>query len=368
MPLLFVLLVCCVEPANVKFIPEPQKLVVDGMITNAPGPYEVKLSYTVGFDKVSLKKPVLNSGASIWIYDDLNNFEKLSEVSTGVYQTSKTGMQGKVGRSYYLKIITKFGREYRSAPQKMEAPGSITNVSFKYQAEGVKGNAPDEYVDALKILLDSKGNESGNNLFRWRWNTIFEARTFPELRLGQGATGPPFPFPEPCSGYVANGPGSNPPNIRKVAECTCCTCWPDNYSTASLVSHNRIIDGIEFKEIDLGNIPAETQQFYTNKYYVKVEQLSISEDAYDFWNLVEKQQSGQGNLFQPNSVRIKGNIQSITDPNEEVLGLFGVSGITSKEMYITSDLIPHKLLPLDTIKHACSDSFKSVLPVKPSFW
>jgi len=359
-PLLFILLGACVDPLKIELITSAPKFVVDGLITNDPGPYEVKLSYSTSLDN-TLKKAPTGAGATVWIYDNFNTSEKLSEVSPGVYQTNKNGIRGIAGREYYIRIKTKFGREYQSTPQRLEAAGEITNVSFQFQKDGLKSNAPGQYIDAIKILMDSKGNEKGDNLFRWRWNTIFEARTFPELRTAQ-LTGPPFPFPEPCSGYISNGS-----SITKVAECTCCICWPNNYSTKSLISHNRIIDGNEFEKIDLGNIPAGTQQFYA-KYYIKVEQLSLSEDAYDFWNLIEKQESGQGNLFQPNSVKVRGNIQSITDPEEEVLGLFGVSGITRKELYITPEVLPYKLPPLDTIKHDCSNSFQSVYTVKPSFW
>jgi hypothetical protein len=361
-PLVIVCLEACIDPLKIELLSGTQKFVVDGLITNDLGPYEVRLAYSTSLDNALRKTPTAK-GATVWIYDTSGSSEKLNEVSPGVYQTSATGIRGIVGRSYYVKIKTQANREYQSVPQRMTPGGEIENVSFDFQLNGVKDNDPGEYRDALKIVLDSKGVIGEQNLFRWRWYTIFEALTFPELRVNWNGE----PAPLPCSGYIPGGPFPNRYGITKVGECTCCICWPYNYSPSALISHNRVIDGIEFKKIDMGNIPAGPQEFY-KKYFLRVEQLSVSQDVYDFWNLVEKQESANGNLFQPNSIKIHGNVRSLNDPDEEVLGIFGVSGIARKEIYISPNELPYPLPPLDSIKDGCDVSFQRLTTVKPSFW
>src|SRR6478735_6310360 len=168
LPLLFILLEACVDPYKIKLLPVSQKFVVDGLITNDPGPYDVKLSITTGFDN-NLRIAPAATGASVWIYDNFNNVEKLSEVSPGLYRSSKTGIRGIVGREYYIKIKTKFGREYQSSPQRLVAAGEISSVNLEFTPEGilgVRGN-PGDYVDALKIIMDSKGVVGEKNLLRW---------------------------------------------------------------------------------------------------------------------------------------------------------------------------------------------------------
>jgi hypothetical protein len=365
-PLLFILLEGCVDPLKIELLPGTQKLVVDGLITNEPGPYEVKLSYSTSIDN-ALKKAVGVTGAAVWIYDNANHSEKLIEVSPGVYQTNKNGIAGVVGREYYVKITTKAGREYRSQSQRLTSAGEISTVGFEFQLDGLPGNTTGEYTDAVKILVDAKGVEKELNLLRWRWTTIYKVRSFPELRVNfPPSSSVPVPFPEPCSGYVAD-PSEQPRGIRQVSECTCCICWAYNYSPTALISHNRIIDGLEFKKVDLGKIPVGTQEFY-DKYYLNVEQLSVSEEVYNFWTLAEKQEAANGNLFQPNSIKVRGNIKSMNDPDEEVLGIFGVSGITRKELYISPAVVPYTLPPLDTIKQNCSGVLQNPSVLKPSFW
>jgi hypothetical protein len=381
---LFILIAACVDPLKIKLLPETNKLVVDGLITNEAGPYEVSRSYSLGFDNTTLKKPTMVTGASVWIMDDLGNSEKLTEESSGIYKTSINGIQGTVGRAYSLKIKTASGHEYQSDPQRLTPSGEINDVSFEFVSQGLKGNKPGQYIDALRILVDAHGAEGERNLMRWRWTYVYRARTFPEFKttsqVFQASNGQFFwsvtPIPEACSGYVRdpNVPplfnSQYPPQgfgTKKVAECTCCECWPFGYNTLPFISHNRVFDGLEFRDVDLGLIPATSMPFY-DKYYLNVEQLSLSDEEYAFWDLVDKQNSAQGNIFQPNSVKIHSNVKSLTDPEEEVLGLFGVSGITRKEMYIPKEVVPYKLHDIDTITHACNDSFQNVYKVKPSFW
>ena len=380
--LLLILIVACVDPLKIKLLPVTEKLVVDGLITNEAGPYEVRLSYSLGFDNTTLKKPTMVTGASVWIIDDLGSSEKLIEESSGIYKTSINGIQGIVGRAYSLKIRTASGHEYQSAPQRMTPSGEINDVSFEFVPQGLKGNGKNDYIDALRILVDAKGVEGERNLLRWRWTYIYKARTFPEYRITASVVTSNglfywrvSPIPEPCSGYVRDNVTSvvltqyPPPGfgIKKVAECTCCECWPFGYNIEPYISHNRVFDDMEFRDVDLGLIPATSMPFY-DKYYLNVEQLSLSDEEYEFWNLVDMQKSAQGNIFQPNSVRVRSNVKSLTDPEEEVLGLFGVSGITRKEMYIPKEVVPYKLHDIDTITHDCSDSFQNVYKVKPAFW
>src|SRR6478736_6435951 len=209
-PILFILIVACVDPLKIKLLPETNKLVVDGLITNEAGPYEVKLSYSLGFDNTTLKKPTMVTGASVWIIDDLGNSEKLSEESSGIYRTSINGIQGIVGRAYSLKIKTASGHEYQSDPQRLTPSGEINDVSFEFVSQGLKGNKPGQYIDALRILVDAHGAKGERNLIRWRWTYVYRARTFPEFKttsqVFQASNGQFFwnvtPIPEACSGYV----------------------------------------------------------------------------------------------------------------------------------------------------------------------
>jgi hypothetical protein len=77
-----------------------KQVVVQGNVTNTPGPYTVNLNYTVPYYS-SNTFPVI-TGALVKITDDAGNNQTLSETSPGIYKT--TSLNGTPGRKYTLQI------------------------------------------------------------------------------------------------------------------------------------------------------------------------------------------------------------------------------------------------------------------------
>ena len=98
--LLFPLLVLsCVTEFQPDTVSLPPSLVVEGQITDQPGPYTVKLTRTADYSYKAIN--LLETGAVVSIEDDQGNRETLREQAPGgVYQTRDAGIQGVAGRSY----------------------------------------------------------------------------------------------------------------------------------------------------------------------------------------------------------------------------------------------------------------------------
>jgi hypothetical protein len=75
-------------------------LIIEGNISDQPGPYLVQLSRTVTFYDTNTVIPV--SGAGIIISDDAGHRDSLIEVSPGHYLTST--ILGTVGHTYHLHV------------------------------------------------------------------------------------------------------------------------------------------------------------------------------------------------------------------------------------------------------------------------
>src|SRR6185436_16592221 len=128
-------------------------------------------------------------------------------------------------------------------------------------------------------------------------------------------------------------------------------------------SKNNLVTDNVFNKQSLGKIPATAMQFY-DRYYIETEQLSLSPEAYDFWRLVEKQQTGSTDLFQPNAIKIKGNMESTSNPGETVLGFFNVSGIVSKSLFIDKSEVPFTLPEIEIIPFSCVKFYYNSTDVK----
>jgi Domain of unknown function (DUF4249) len=340
----------CVDPLDVA-IPEVKfQLVVDGFITNEPGPYTVKL-YRARPLETDLDRLIVEKFAKVRLKDDAGNSELLTEISEGIYQTSPNGIRGQVGRSYYLEITTITGRTFFSDPDKILPVGSIQNISYEFDSK--------QSADGFRIFTDATGLADQDDLYRFRVVGTYEVETFPKLRTRREEAGI-IPDPFPCSGYI-NQDGL----LRKVGTCTCCSCWVTQYDDIPVMADEQFSSGDQFKDLEVGFVPISRRTFY-NKFRVEVQQMSITSSTFEFWKLVRAQKIGTTDLFQPPGGRITGNIHSV-DPNEKPLGIFWAAGINKASIFIEKKNLPYLIQPIDTLVAPCQ-----FLPyssnVKPSFW
>lgn len=362
LPFLVLLLDACVERVDVEEVIITPGLVVDGLITDRPGPHVVRL-FRSSKPNSDMEWVDYVKGATVSITDDQGNKEVLVETANGFYSTS-AAYQGVIGRSYQLSIRTAEGKEYQSSPQRMEPAGSIEGMYFEYHENEINPNNLDLPQDAIKVYINGKGEEGDPNLFRWRWRGTYEVKVFPQLKTTRQADGSILPDPMPCSGYEFNPVNGG---IRRVSDCLCCDCWVTEFSPSAYVSKSSV-DNTTFNGVFLAQLPIEAFRFY-RKYYVEAEQLSVSEEVYEFWKLIEIQQRASGDLFQPNVVQVKGNVRSVNNPDEPVFGIFGVSAVATRTLFIDRNLdLPKPVEEIDTLIVDCRLYFDNSTNQKPPFW
>lgn len=97
---LIYLMTSCEDVIELDLNDIPPRLVIEGVITDQPGPYYVKISESAKFYDSNIFPSV--SGATVTISDNEGNAEILIEDSPGVYKT--TDIQGVRGRTYTLDV------------------------------------------------------------------------------------------------------------------------------------------------------------------------------------------------------------------------------------------------------------------------
>jgi len=73
---------------------------------------------------------------------------------------------------------------------------------------------------------------------------------------------------------------------------------------------------------------------FVNKFRIDLKQYSISQGAFRFLRLVKQQAEISGSIFDPPPATIRGNMVSLDNPDEVVLGYFIAGGETSRRIYI----------------------------------
>jgi hypothetical protein len=114
----------CEKEIDVDLNAADPQVVIDGAITNAAGPYFVRLSETVNFSDNNSFPPI--TGATVRISDDLGTVDNLQEVSPGLYQTNIT--EGVPGRTYYLDV--QIGDQHYQATSTMPPVVDLDSIRF----------------------------------------------------------------------------------------------------------------------------------------------------------------------------------------------------------------------------------------------
>jgi Domain of unknown function (DUF4249) len=330
----------CIDRVNIR-IPNAStsQLVVDGLITDEPGPYTVKLSMSSKIESFLefSTRPV--SLAKVTIFDNEGNSELLDEINDGdgIYQTKPDGIRGVIGREYSIRIETYEGEVYESIPDKMNPVGKVDSVYYTLESFQPL-DAPTEY--GFRVYVDAQGVPDSDNLYRWKFTGTYVINTNPELHTIVCRTGLCCPDPRPCSGFVLNGIGV----LQTVSNCTCCTCWVNQFEDKPYVSDNQFISGGKFRNIAVAYVPIDYWTFFI-KYRFEVKQMSLSRTAFDYWKTIQSQKEGGSSLFQPPTGKIRTNIFE-KNGAKEVQGIFYTSAVKLKQKYLTSENVDKLFLPI----------------------
>jgi hypothetical protein len=354
----FFILIACVSPFETKTIFQEQ-LVVEGLITDQAGPYLVKISKTVPIhDQLAPTNWVV--GATVIVEDDQGNSETLIETSPGNYYTKS--LQGIVGRSYWINIATSDGSVYQSTPEKLLPVGDFSNLRYEFEKkeEAIYFYEQKNSANGFNIYLDSDVLPEQSGRVWWRWTGTYEILTYPQFHMKVIPFGL-VPDPLPCSGYIEKNKV-----LMQTGECTCCTCWVTEYNQVPVISNPKFINDNKINGFNVAFINANVRTFY-NKYYLEVEQLSVSQAVYDFWKIIEVQKQNGSNLFQTPAPKTATNITASPGATP-VIGYFAASSVKKHSIMIERSEVPYPVMAIDTLATSCTQAYKNSTTTKPSFW
>jgi hypothetical protein len=374
--LLLFVITACVDRINFNIGNATSTIVIDGYISDQPGPYTIKLSKA--FDIESKSTPKIDvSAKQVTISDNFGNQEILSGTD-GFYQTDPNGMRGMIGRTYTLRVELLDGRIFESTDSLL-AGGSLDSIYYFFKEnKNIDGSS----TYGFDVLFNSAAGTNGSDHFIWKLKGTYQVETSPQLHREPcifviGCPSPlpcGCPLPLPCSGYVLKLGTID--QIEYVKPCECCTCWVDIYNEGILISDDQFSKSGKFNNIKAAQIPI-TQYTFMYKMRVEVSQLSLTPRTFRFWKAIKDQQDAVGSLFQPITGKIPSAfVQLSGDIGPPAQGVFFATSIQSRHVYIDRADIPNPLIipqgvdypfPFKKEDGSCLD-FPFSTNVKPSFW
>lgn len=184
----------CEKVIDINLNEADPKIVIEGNISDQPGPYAVRVTQTVNYNESNTFPPV--SGAVIVLSDDAGNSETLEESDElGVY-TTRT-MQGVPGRTYILNVT--IGTDTYTAVSTMPQPVSIDRLLVE-ELVGPHGSGKviqAQYTDPVGII----------NFYRFILfiNNVEEFIVINDDRLQDGEVVTTPLFSQPVQGLASQG-------------------------------------------------------------------------------------------------------------------------------------------------------------------
>ena len=304
---------------TIEFTPEiddaKELLVVSGLITDQDVSNKITLSRSVPVGKPLTAVAV--SGALVSIADETGTVYFLAETSPGTYSTDSTLFRGRVGGSYSLNI--RLGENnYETDFIKMKPVPPINSL---YHEKVVINASRDslEITEGCRIFLDSYDPAGECLFFRWSFVETWEYY---------------LPFPSDVF-----------------------RCWATEPSERILVRNTSVYSQARISRFPVVFITNRTKRLNVN-YSILVNQYSIDESEYYFWERVQNISENVGGLYDMTPMAIQGNIRSVTDPGETVLGYFSVSAVSRKRLFVRD-----RFLGLSYFYPGCTvDTIYGVLP------
>jgi hypothetical protein len=312
--ILLLLPIACIDPYQVDVPEGAQLLTVEGIIHTGPGPHAITLtrSDTYGSIFEGLVRPV--SGATVVVRDNEGRITFLEEgaEARGSYFTP-SGFRAEIGKSYTLQIQTVEGKVYTSLPERVESVPEISKVQIKTVTVPVEG----EEIPKSGVQLVAEINDPAdqNNFYFWRnGKATYILETRPDLFTIRPSVsgGDRIPSPKPCCSICYRTEVSNNQSLFIAQD--------DNFNGLTTRIPAAFIKDDGFR--------------FVNTFRIDLKQYAISQNAYRFLRLVKQQAEISGSIFDPPPATIRGNMISLDDPNEVVLGYFMAGGEASKTVYI----------------------------------
>ena len=303
----------CIDPINVQLENAPERLVMDGFISNLPGPYRVSLSKSFS-ESTAIDTRI--SGATKVINDSEGFQEELVEEEQGVYYTIAMGIQGIICRSYWLNITTSSGIQYKTIPETILNPVPIKEFYWEnVTKEIIRTTGSTGVEEGVEFYLDVDNPAENRNYFLWDYLGTYLVRS-PNASLGSDV--------RTC--YVNDLPVEYL-NIKETVSVT----------GNSFVKHPIIfLITYNFK--------------FELRYSMLVRQMILEENAYKFWDDVLKVTTNVGSIFDPPPFQISGNVVNLSNPIDITLGYFWAAGIAEKRLFINRSEVSSGIF---TISESC---------------
>ncbi len=301
------LIIACVEQIDFVAPEEIGVLVVDGEISTLADSNLIRLIRT---DRLGRRIYPPEEGARVIVHDDIGGAEVCLETEPGLYVHRAQSVTVAVGRSYYIEIETSDKRKYQSSSESVMLSPTIDELTFEPVIE-------EDLVDEINLQqkrffnLNVKTTLPNNSEVYLMWE-VDHAFLVSELLC--------HPWGQPKHCYIT----------REINDNLVLLLDGSQLRQGATISRQVVHQEIDFA---FGQAAA----FY-------VTQKALTKEAFAYWADIADLVNNVGSIFDAPPSAIPGNLKSISDPNERVLGYFRAVDAKSKLALVSRGQLGEKFI------------------------
>ncbi len=310
----------CVDPFTPPEITAPNRyLVVDGYLNGGTGSSVIRLSRTQNIGNFSAPTP--ESKATVRVEGQGGAAFAFTESASGTYTLASATLP--FGGSYQVRIKTTDGHEYLSDPITIRQTPKIDSLTWAVENSG------------LQVYVNTHDPANKTRYYRWEYEDTYEILT---------------PYQSPFEYRNDQVVPRTETNINH--------CWRTQSSTNIILGSTARLTQDILRQAPLLFIPGSSPKLWI-KYSILVKQYALSPEAYSYWENLQKNTEQLGSLFDPLPSQVGGNLHSLTNPAEPVLGF--VDGHSTEQFRVFIDrpaalsrsllVTGYETCPLDTIPY-----------------
>jgi hypothetical protein len=306
--LLILLMPACQEVYLAELDNVEPLLVVDGLITDNPGPHQVRVSFSNRFQDEAGMNPISNAALHIESGDGLRTELHEDPLAPGTYLTPGD-FSGMAGTAYILHIETPDGETYRSDPQMMTERLSVDSVYIEsgqmvfYRKSRMSNTVYRVPVEGFNFFLRSEPANGDEQHFRFR-SFNYMQWTFPAGDFAYWINW----WQWDATDFLEKdlGKASSEPSAQQVG-------------FLPLANQDFFYFGFNLTEDSLKGAILHSARVLSNRIY------SLNDDSHAFHKARNEQLNNEGRFFDPIASQPLGNIRCTSDPEKIALGHFETS-------------------------------------------
>lgn len=302
-------------------------LVVDGFINSDGGATTISLTRTTKLDDTI--SVVYEHKAQVDIESDNNESYPLIEQGSGQYVSAPLPLNS--NEKYKVHIITANGKEYMSDFVAVQHTPPIDSITWKVENDGVQ------------IYTNAHDDAGIAKYYRWKYSETWEFHSAFLKTLE-------YIF-DPQTG-LAIGVG------QIQADTSIYKCWRSQNSSHIILGTTDKLSTAKIY-LPIRYIQPQSDELSV-LYYIDLKQYVLSKEAYSFYQKLKKNTEQLGTIFDAQPSEIQGNIHSVKDPGEIVVGYIDVSQEQEKKLFIS-----HHELPIPWLPHILCEQTK--MPIDPAY-